>query len=231
MFDLLEVKKWRYERKFVVPELDKYEVESHLKMHPAMFSEIFRERSINNIYLDWPGLNNFWENIIGQSRRLKVRIRWYGALTGLIEKPVLELKVKNGFLGGKLSFPLAAFVLDADLQLSRVVKMICDSSLPNLLKPDFSNLRFSLLNSYKRKYFASADKKYRVTIDSGLEYHAIQNRENAFLLRPQRSNDTIVEMKYEREFDDDAHKVTDWFSFRYTKSSKYVEGIKRLDAF
>jgi hypothetical protein len=229
MFELLEVKKWRYERKFVVPGLDNFEIETHLKMHPAMFSQVYHQRSVNNLYLDWPGLNNFWENIIGQSHRLKVRIRWYGDFLGLIEKPVLELKIKNGYLGGKLSFPLSSFALDDTLKLRNVLSIIGNSTIPNLLKPDFSNLKFSLLNSYKRKYFLSADKKFRVTIDSDLVYHAINSRKNEFIRCPDRSYDTIVEMKYDREFDDQAHHVSDWFLFRYTRSSKYVEGIKRVE--
>lgn len=42
----------------------------------------------------------YQDNLIGISDRMKVRIRWYGALLGLIEEPVLELKIKRGFLGG-----------------------------------------------------------------------------------------------------------------------------------
>jgi SPX domain protein involved in polyphosphate accumulation len=226
MFELLEVKKWRYERKFVVPGIDKYEIETHLKMHPAMFSEIFTERSINNIYLDWPGLSSFWENIIGQSQRLKVRIRWYGNLVGFIEKPVLELKVKNGYLGGKLSFPLASFSLDSKLRLEDIISIIENSAIPNLIKPDMSNLRLSLLNSYKRKYFLSSDKKFRVTIDSNLNYYSIKNRENEFKSRPFSNESLIVEMKYEQGSDNEAHLISERFVFRNTKSSKYVEGIK-----
>ncbi len=230
MFELLEVKKWRYERKFAVSILDKYEIEAQVKFHPAIFSEIFTERTINNIYLDWPGLNNFWENVNGQSQRVKVRIRWYGNHTGFIDKPVLEIKIKNGHLGGKLSFPLTSFTLNQKLKQDEIVALIGNSGIPNILKPDFSNLQFSLCNSYKRKYFLSSDKHFRVTIDSELTYYALQSRENVFAARPQKGRDIIVEMKYDQEFDDKANHISNLFLFRSTKSSKYVEGVKSVNA-
>lgn len=213
----------------MVSSLDKYEIETHIKLHPAIFSEIFHERTINNIYLDWPGLNNFWENIIGQSQRLKVRIRWYGSMFGYIEKPILELKIKNGLLGGKLSFPLASFSLDTIIKLDDVIERIVNSGIPNLIKPDFSNLKFSLLNSYKRKYFLSSDKNFRVTIDSDVAFHSIKNQSNEFAARPHLSHEVIVEMKYEKELDDKANHISNQFIFKNTKSSKYVEGIKRTE--
>jgi hypothetical protein len=228
MYELLEVNKWRYERKFVVSGLDKYEIETHIKLHPAIFSEIFRERTINNIYLDWPGLNNFWENIIGQSQRIKVRIRWYGDLMGYIEKPILEIKIKNGLLGGKLSYPLTSFTLDKKLWQDEIITIIGNSGIPNVIKPDFANLNFSLLNRYKRKYFLSSDKNFRVTIDSELAYYGIKSRDNEFRASPDLGHEIIVEMKYEKEFDDKANHISDQFIFRNTKSSKYVEGIKHF---
>ena len=42
----------RYERKFVVSDMDYAAVEQAVRNHPAAFSEIFHRRYINNIYLD-----------------------------------------------------------------------------------------------------------------------------------------------------------------------------------
>ena len=46
--------KFRYERKFLIQDATRSEVERSIKLHPALFSEIFHERSVNNIYFDSP---------------------------------------------------------------------------------------------------------------------------------------------------------------------------------
>ena len=65
--------KFRYERKFIV-ELDAEEIEYLIKHHPFMFSEIFYKRNVNNIYLDSVDLQNYKENLAGDSERVKIRV-------------------------------------------------------------------------------------------------------------------------------------------------------------
>ena len=43
---------FRYERKFFISQLTKFEVESMIRIHPAVFSEIYHKRFVNNIYFD-----------------------------------------------------------------------------------------------------------------------------------------------------------------------------------
>ena len=90
-----ELKKYRYERKFVTSSFSTIEVEALIKMHPAMFSEVFFERWVRNIYFDSLELKNFYSNVNGDMQRRKARIRWYGATFGPIEHPVLEIKIKE----------------------------------------------------------------------------------------------------------------------------------------
>ena len=89
-----ELKDLRYERKFVVENLDNGEIEYLIKHNPKMFSEIFYKRVVNNIYLDSLDFKNYKETLSGSAQRVKIRIRWYGKTFGLIRKPVLELKNK-----------------------------------------------------------------------------------------------------------------------------------------
>ena len=110
---------YRYEKKFLINELSKYEVESIVKLHPAMFSEIFHERSVNNIYFDTHQLKNYFENIEGETNRAKVRVRWYGSLFGVIKNPILEVKVKKGLLGRKYSSNFDQFSLNKELDFSK----------------------------------------------------------------------------------------------------------------
>ena len=90
---------YRYERKFFITSLSKYEAVALVKLNSAMFTEIFHHRFVNNIYFDSFRLNNYHENVAGDSRRIKIRVRWYGELFGDIERPVLEIKIRNGLLG------------------------------------------------------------------------------------------------------------------------------------
>ena len=87
---------YRYERKSVISELTKNEIKALIKLHPAMFLESYPPRFVNNLYLDSVGMNNYFDNMAGLKERVKVRIRWYGRLFGSVEKPTLELKIKNG---------------------------------------------------------------------------------------------------------------------------------------
>jgi len=89
------IKDFRYEKKFIIDQLCHQEIEQLIKHNPAMFSEIFYERRVNNLYLDSLDFTNYNENLSGITERLKIRIRWYGKVFGVIKKPTLELKIKK----------------------------------------------------------------------------------------------------------------------------------------
>jgi hypothetical protein len=217
----------RYERKFVVSDMDYAAVEQAVRNHPAAFSEIFHRRYINNIYLDSNDLDFFYDNVSGKGSRKKARIRWYGDLFGNIEKPVLEFKVREGFLGNKLSFDLKPFRLDDRFNYQELKSVFAASNLPAWAYEVLQHVAPSLLNRYSRKYFLSFDGKFRLTIDSELSYHAIEPVHNTFL-KSCRGDDYIVEVKYDFENDDKAPFISNNLPFRLTKSSKYVNGMELL---
>ena len=226
--DILNPTSFRYERKFLNSELDRYELESIVKLHPAIFSEIYHQRFVNNIYFDTINWSSYFDNAIGISQRLKVRIRWYGDLFGFIKKPVLELKIKKGFLGGKLKYPLDSFYLGSDYSLEVQQGIFAKSGVPDILAEHLKSLKFALLNRYSRKYFESADRKFRITIDFDMEFYKIDSTNNSFIERIVDHNNTVLELKYSDKDDDDAGSITNHFPFRMTKSSKYVSGIEKL---
>jgi hypothetical protein len=216
----------RYERKFLISELDRYELESIVKLHPAIFSEIHHQRFINNIYFDTISMSNYLENVIGMSRRLKVRIRWFADLFGLVEKPVLELKTKEGLLGGKARFPLEPFYLDRDYSLNAQQDIFAKSGIPDVLAKHLKSLRFTLLNRYSRKYFESANHKFRITIDFNMEFYKIDPTNNSFTEKNVDHINTVLELKYSDKHDEEARHITNYFPCRMTKSSKYVSGME-----
>lgn len=219
--------KSRYERKFLVTDMHYADIEQQVRIHPAAFSPIFHSRLINNIYLDSNDLDFFHDNVSGKGSRKKARIRWYGEMNGLIEKPVLEFKIREGMLGNKLSFPLASFTVDTRLTLENLYDVFQHSKLPLWALEVLMHLKPALLNRYRRKYFLSFDKKFRLTMDDQLSYFAIGNNNNTFIEKFS-SEDVIVELKYDFMNDKSASTVTNQLPFRLSKSSKYVNGVEWL---
>jgi hypothetical protein len=218
--------KYRYERKFIVSELTQYEIETLVKLHPAIFLEAYPPRFVNNLYFDSPDRQNYFNNVDGLKDRAKVRIRWYGDLFGNVEKPMLELKIKKGLVGKKESFPLIPFSIDEKFQLETIINVFKQSDIPDSLKLDLISLEIVLLNRYRRKYFQSADRRYRITIDTDMEFYQVRVYNNIFLHKSVDLITTVVELKYAPAEDQHIEQITNYFPFRMTKSSKYVNGIK-----
>ena len=196
--------------------------------HSAFFSEIFHERYINNIYFDFLNFNNFKDNIDGNMYRTKYRIRWYGDMLTKIETPVLELKIKKGLVGTKESYKLNQFELEKGIDILKIRNLIKVSKIN-------SNVKFSLLdqipvmlNRYKRKYYVSNDKKFRITIDDEQSFYKINRFNNSFLNSHKDLNNVIVELKYDKQNESEVNQITNEFPFRVTKSSKYARGIELL---
>jgi len=223
---MINLKKFRYERKFLISGINRTEIESIIKLHPALFTEIFSERYVNNIYFDTFDKNNYFENINGNSERMKVRIRWYGSLFGKIENPTLELKVKKGLLGQKKRFSLLPFKLDHNIDYLDFFALVEKSGISKEIdKIGLKSLFPVILNGYKRKYFLSADKEYRITIDSDQIFYAIDKRNNSFMNKQEDRVNIVVELKYNFNKDKNADKITNIFPFRLSKNSKYVNGV------
>ena len=223
--------RYRFERKFVVTDLQKAELESQLRFHPAMFSEIYQERRVNNIYFDSSSMTNYYANVDGLQQRTKCRVRWYGKLMGEVKKPVLELKIKDGLMGRKESYRLLPFSIDQDFDTEVIYEIFRKSKIPQMLVEDLMGLQPALLNRYTRKYFQSADANYRVTLDSELQYYRIDPHNNTFLNNWTDERTIVLELKYNHDNDQLAADVSSYFPFRMTKSSKYVNGIQKLYLF
>ncbi len=224
--DAFSEKEWRFERKFLAEGLDYPEVEALVKWHPRMFREIYRPRWVNNIYLDTESLESFFDNVDGVGHRNKVRIRWYGDLFGHIEEPILELKIKRGYLGNKKSFPLAPFQLNPSATAGDVKALFQNSELPEGLKNHLLSLRPRLVNRYWRKYFLSADGQFRITLDRKLSFRRFQAINQGFLQQSRWDKAVILELKYGFDQEKASHQVASYFPFRVNRISKYVVGME-----
>lgn len=192
-------------------------VRSYLDMHPLGFSELYPDRQVNNIYLDTPELDLFTENVHGDAERKKYRIRWYGEDLTVAKDPVLEIKRKLNELGDKVLQPLEH---DLDLKNNRIIREYIEEHCRTGL-----DLGPVLMNSYKRSYLTSFDGRFRATIDWDLRFHSL----NYPMLEPDmfaKDDAVILEVKYEREFDNEWKKCSGNIPFRVGKNSKYVIGVQ-----
>jgi len=216
---------YRYERKFVLSGMSRAEVLHRIKMHPAFFREIYHPRQINNIYLDTNGLQFFKDNQIGVAERKKVRVRWYGETFGKVKNPKLEYKLKSGLIGDKNTFNLLELNVTKHLIINQFNEYLQKCDLPQPVAVDLQVLNPSLLNSYQRTYFQTADKKFRLTVDENLTYYRIHKPETHFQAKHIERGSIIIELKYAPENDLEAGRIMNLMPFRLDKSSKYVNGV------
>jgi hypothetical protein len=217
---------YRYEKKFVVMDQLYSEVEWVIKKHPFLFRSIFHPRQVNNIYFDTPQFEDFHDNVDGNSRRRKLRLRWYGDLFGDVKKSVMEAKIKSGDLGAKRNFSVGGFHMAKDFSVEKWTALL--AGMPSEASAPFSyGYRPTLVNSYLRKYYLSADKRFRITVDWGLKYYKVGLSSTSMLVPLVDRRKIIVELKYDQEHCDSAQEITKHLPFRLSKNSKYVSGVRK----
>jgi len=208
--------------------MDRISVENIILNHPSFFSEIYHERYINNIYFDSVDFKNFMDNSDGVMYRTKYRIRWYGDMLSKIAMPILELKIKRGLVGTKKTYPLNQFELAKGINIPELKKLDKDSPIDSQVNFSMQEQLPVMLNRYKRKYFESTDKKFRITIDDDQSCYKINMFNNNFLQAHSDSENVIIELKYDVKYESEAPQIINKLPFRITKSSKYAKGITLL---
>ena len=220
----MNINNYRYERKFVIQNLKLYEVENLINSHPALFREIYHQRSVRNIYFDTIDLLHYFDNVEGNSSRNKIRVRWYGDLFGKIKESKLELKCKHGLLGHKIHYDLKHFLINKNKELSDQV-----FNLNELIKNNKKNNNnffhyFPIIsNSYKRKYFLSSDSNFRITLDWDQSFYKVSN--GMLCNKMIDINNIILEIKYNYENQKKIDSISQFFPFRLSKNSKYIQGV------
>ena len=216
---------FRFEKKFVIEGMSAADVITVLKTHPAMFRELYPMRYVNNIYLDSPLLSDYYSNVNGYHMRQKVRVRWYHNLLRMVKDAILEFKIKEGEVGTKEQFPFPVFGMDASLSERNFRDIIVKSKLPSHIKYQLRDLQFAILNRYQRWYYATPDKRFRITVDADLIFYHLGKLANQYIHHTRVQNKIILELKYAVDDDKGAHKICSKLPFRVTRNSKYITGI------
>lgn len=221
---------YRYERKFHAPDLTLDQVTMVIANHPTHFVKAFPSRRINNVYFDTADLSDFRAHLLGSDRRRKVRIRWYGESMGPARPGVLEVKAKRGTVGTKRHFQLPPLDFDGRISMAAVGSAVADGTPAAAMAGFFACAQPALFNTYWRRYFISIDRRFRITIDTDMEFRIVNERSYSHVRSYKEERLRIIELKYDKDDDVEAHRIVGRLPFRLTKHSKYVSGLARLRA-
>jgi hypothetical protein len=216
----------RYERKCLVRGLSLPEVTTVIHRHPAVFREAYPARWVNNVYFDTHALNAYYDHIHGISERVKHRVRWYGPFSSEVPKPVLERKYRQGSVGGKASDALSGFELNGHPVGDCLESALERSALPERLRAEIHHLQPTLLNRYRRRYFVSASGRFRLTVDSELQFGKASWTHPRLAMSSLGAPLVVIELKFDLRHADEAAAVTNAFPFGLTRCSKYVLGMQ-----
>ena len=196
-----------------------HHIDRLIKYNKANFSIHYPPRYINNIYFDTIDYKNYFDNIEGDTKRKKVRIRWYGEFFGINNKGKIEFKEKNGPVVRKIQKKIENFELTSKINLNKLEKIW------NYKIPILKQLKPSVINRYYRKYYISNDKNIRLTIDRNQTFSKPSKPYN-FKKLNKYFEPIILEIKYNVENHRKAYIVTNDLEARVRKYSKYIESIK-----
>lgn len=216
----------RNERKFPCAALTPLGTRALVASLPGAFRAAFPDRRVNSLYLDSADRTFHGENLAGVPARVKARIRWYGPLSGRV-RPTLELKIKQGHLGRKVTAKLP----ELDLVFPAAPRLLHETArdlpgLPPALREFLRPLSPAVLNRYRRSYFVSACGRFRLTVDFDLDAFALDGRP----LRRLDGPGSVIELKYAPEHDGDARSISSALPFRLSRHSKYVDALDRARA-
>ncbi|WP_282160165.1 polyphosphate polymerase domain-containing protein [Ulvibacterium marinum] len=218
----------RFERKFVYERGETQAIIENVSRNPFGFKEVFHLRKVNNIYFDDANFNFYKQNVEGVANRKKLRLRWYGDESSQIHDPTIEIKIKQGEVGDKVSHKLRGLSFNLQRQSPNEVHngLIAATSNSFRIKQALSSLQPALLNTYERRYFLSFCGKYRITVDFNQEFY--NPNYQVYQHSKTKIDDVILELKYALENDREAREVSQSIAPRLSKNSKYVRGINLL---
>jgi len=206
----------RYERKWVINNIDCNQIFILLFKSNFSFSYQYVDRYVNSIYFDDQNFSSIRQNFDGISEKKKYRLRWYGDLSK-ISKPVFEIKNKSSFEVFKenINFPIADGLNLFNFNDLKKIEEAINTQF------NFKNKIFPILTThYLRSYFVSSNKLIRATIDRDLKSVKLYQNKNTNIIN--QYSDIILELKYDLDLDDYVRSNFNNFSFRLSKNSKFI---------
>jgi hypothetical protein len=218
----------RYEIKLACAAEYLPEVRCWVRGHPALFSETYEPRRVNNIYLDTLAGDDLGAHLSGIGRRQKLRFRWYGEAPSAV-RGSLELKCRAGHLGWKQTYEIPR---SFDLchiswhEWMAQVRALAEGPAMTWLA---SVERPTLINGYRREYFEASEGQIRLTIDHPVSvYDQIAYASPNLLFAVPTLREISVEVKASLAEWRRLPEVLARFPLRAVRHSKYVSGMQSI---
>jgi hypothetical protein len=220
-------REWRYERKYPQEVYSAAEVNIMVRRHPALFIEAHPPRWVNSLYYDTPALGGLADSGNGPRDRGKMRVRWYGELNRRVKSPVIEFKRKRGRLGSKDRYALAPLDFTAGIA-PLPEELVGDPPLSEDVRAALRLLVPTSLTRYRRLYYLSADRRFRLTLDADLAFYRVRHVSRQLLRMPDSFRGTVIEIKYGAGDDEAARPIVEALPFRWARFSKYCAAFEGL---
>jgi hypothetical protein len=216
----------RYELKFV---LDNIELNSGLNWLycQTRCRPRYRPRVVNSLYFDTPDFRSARDNLTGAPKRYKTRLRWYQDESDACSSPVLEVKFRDGRLGGKQHFALSSSdtpVYDLPAQKIPAALYQAVQENPEALRLFDDVLLPVLFVRYLREYYEDADG-LRVTLDRQIAFSYVRPFRTLSEIPNRDYPLTIMELKFPPENKDAVSWQLRPFHPRPKRHSKYLTGL------
>ena len=228
--DATAMSEWRYEIKLACPQTrgQLALVRAWVRTHRVAFSVAYPPRRVNNIYFDSHTLSNLDDNLAGIPERSKLRLRWYGEDLATA-RGQLELKQKSNTLGSKIVCALPCTFDLANSTWSEVMRLLRAEDIGELA-PYLAGVIPTLINTYEREYYHSADELVRLTLDTDMmgydqSLSARPNLSVAVLRTPA----IVIELKGSSDAEQAIKRAVAEFPISAAAFSKYVNGVLNRD--
>lgn len=218
----------RYELKILFSPLEKEGMLKRIFSHPSLIREIYEERQINNIYFDTGGYSDYLASVNGSDIRKKYRIRWYGALNQEKTAALLELKYKKGMVGGKKIVTIPSFSTTHSFDSITYFQELRQkfphfSPEEQFMVGELLGRTPTVLNTYTRRYFVTADETFRFTLDENMHFYSLLLDQVPTEVGVDKN--LLIEVKFEEENVREARDLIHSLGLRVGKNSKYVNGV------
>ena len=210
----------RFERKWVYYSNNILSLINSLVRSKLFFRYQFPKRKVNSIYFDDNYYSSVIENLDGINKKTKLRLRWYGDKSRIID-PKFEFKNKIRFITKKKQIKGEEF---NSLDFPKVLNL---KKIQNIINEKYfykKKIYPTISTHYEREYLISADNSIRATVDFNLESIYLKNF-SQIKLNKNFSNITILEIKYPINLDSLLRKKLNNITLRLSKNSKYVYSV------
>ena len=217
----------RHELKLVSEEASYPEVRMALRLDRSAIRTLHPRRLVQSLYFDTPFQRALEENLAGLSRREKLRLRWYGAETAVVEA-VLERKRRENTLGWKESVRVPG-ALQLGGRERRGFMDELESRVDPAWREHLAGLEPVRWVRYWREYFTSADRRVRLTLDRELAF--FDQRPLARLADTERMPSPrllVLELKCAPEYLDAAREIVARLPIPLGRCSKFVLAAEPL---